>query len=166
MFSQARARVLDRLAPGRGSDKGRLELAATALRTSMRNQFPCVVKTLSSTGGLVRVGLELPDASSIYARITRESAQLLQLKRGLHLLALCKATAVRIAPQIGPAESRNLVVGTVGRATRSMHGGEVAMQLAGGLTLVGFCEQNTRLKVGDSAMASIDESGVVVAISD
>ena len=106
-----------------------------------------------------------PSGGLLYSRITRESAQLLQLQRGLPVLALCKATAVRVAPQIGPAESRNVLVGTVSRASRSAQGGEVALQLEGGVSLVGFSEEGQTLKVGHRAMASIEESGVVVAIS-
>jgi len=165
MLHKARGDVLALLEPGAHGTRASAGLAAMALRTSMRNQFPCVVKTVSARGGLVRVGLELRSGGLLYARITRESAQLLQLKRGLHVLALCKATAVRVAPQIGPAESRNVLMGTVIRASRSAHGGEVALRLQGGMSLVGFLEKDQKLKVGDRAMASMEESGVVVAIS-
>ena len=165
MLDQARAEVLALLEPGTRGEQARPGLAAMALRTSMRNQFPCVVKTLRSTGGLVRVGLELRRGGMLYARITRESAQLLQLQAGLQVLALCKATAVRVAPQLGPAESRNVVTGTVIRASRSAQGGEVALRLESEMSLVGFLDKDQKLKVGDLAMASIEESGVVVAIS-
>ena len=165
MLDQARAEVLALLEPGTRGEQARPGLAAMALRTSMRNQFPCLVKTLRSTGGLVRVGLELRRGGMLYARITRESAQLLQLQAGLQVLALCKATAVRVAPQLGPAESRNVVTGTVIRASRSAQGGEVALRLESEMSLVGFVDKDQKLKVGDRAMASIEESGVVVAIS-
>ena len=165
LLDKARAQVLALLEPGARGEQGGPGLAAMALRTSMRNQFPCVVKTLGTTGGLVRVGLELPMAGRLYSRITRESAQLLQIERGLHVLALCKATAVRVAREIGPAESRNVLAGTVSRASRSAHGGEVTLQLESGVSLVGFFEEGQRLRVGQRAMASIEESGVVLASS-
>lgn len=165
MLDKARADVLAVLEPGTRGERAGTGLAAMALRTSMRNQFPCVVETLRSTGGLVRVGLQLPNAGLLYARITRESAQLLRLEPGLHVLALCKATAVRVAPRIGPAEFRNVVAGNVSRASRSLHGGEVALRLEGAVSLVGVAEEGWRPKVGDRAMASIEESAVVVAIS-
>ena len=165
MLAQARAKVLAVLAPGAHGGHGAPGLAAMALRTSMRNQFPCRVETLTLSGGLVRVGLELPSGGRLFSRITRESAQLLQLKRGLHVLALCKATAVCVAPQIGPAPSRNLVAGTVSRTSRMLQGGEVALRLDGGVSLVGFFEAGQKLSVGHRAMASIEESGVVVAIA-
>ncbi|HQZ08092.1 MAG: TOBE domain-containing protein [Rhodoferax sp.] len=165
MLDKARADVLALLELGTGGGPSGPGLAAMALRTSMRNQFPCVVKGLRATGSPVRVGLELASGGMLYARITRESAQLLELRRGLQVLALCKATAVRVALQIVPAASRNIVVGTVIRASRSVHGGEVALQLEGGVSLVGFCAQGDKLKVGQLAMASIEETAVVVAIS-
>lgn len=165
MLDKARAEVLALLEPDSRGERGGPGLAAMALRTSMRNQFPCVVKTLSSTGGLVRVGLELPSGGLLYSRITRESGQLLQLKRGRPVLALCKATAVRVAPQIDPTDSRNVVVGAVSRTSGSVHRGEVTLQIDGGVRLVGFSDEGQRLKAGQRAMASIEESGVVVAIS-
>ena len=165
LLDQARAGVLALLAPGPRGQPGAPGLAAMALRTSMRNQFPCVVNTLRSTGGLVRVGLELPGGGLIFSRITRESAQLLQLEQGRQVLALCKATAVLVALHVGPAEAQNLVPGTVSRASRSLRGGEVALQLAGGMSLVGFSDAGQTLKVGQAAMARVDESAVVVAIS-
>jgi len=163
LLDQARAGVLALLARGPRGQQAATGLAAMALRTSMRNQFPCVVNTLRSTAGLVRVGLELPGGGLLFSRITRESAQLLQLQRGLHVLALCKATAVLVAPQIGPAGAQNLVPGTVSRSSRSLRGGEVALQLAGGVSLVGFADAGPPLKVGQTAMARIEESVVVVA---
>ncbi len=165
LLDEARDKVLALLEPGARGGRGGPGLAAMALRTSMRNQMPCVVKALSTTGSLVRVALELPGGGLLYARITRESAQLLQLKPGLHVLALCKATAVRVAARIVAAESRNVVVGTVSRASRSVPGGELALRLEGGMSLVGFSEEGRQLKVGQPAMASIEESGVVVAIA-
>jgi molybdate transport system regulatory protein len=165
MFEQARAGVLAMLEPGARSERAGPGIAAMALRTSMRNQFPCVVKSLNSTGGLVRVGLELPGGGLLHSRITRESVQLLQLARGLPVLALCKATAVRVAARIGAAESRNVLAGVIRRASRSANGGEAALQLEGGVSLVGFSDPGQKLKVGGQAMASIEESGVVVAIT-
>jgi molybdopterin-binding protein len=107
----------------------------------------------------------MEDQVAIFKCLARDFPVFGEELRGLHVLALCKATAVRVAPQIGPAESRNVLVGTVRRATRSARGGEVALQLEGGVSLVGFAEGGHTLKVGNRAMASIEESGVVVATS-
>ena len=47
MLDKARADVLALLEPGPQGEHAGPGLAAMALRTSMRNQFPCTVKTLS-----------------------------------------------------------------------------------------------------------------------
>ena len=67
LLDRARADVLAVLDPGTGTGVGR---AAMALRTSMRNQFPCTVKSLRVAGGLVRVGMQLPGGALLHARIT------------------------------------------------------------------------------------------------
>ena len=162
MLQKARADVMARLEPGVRPARGS-GLAAMALRTSMRNQFPAIVTTLRRGAGTVRVGLQVPGGGLVHARITQESAQLLQIERGMSMLALCKATAVRVAPTIAPSESINLVHGTVSRASRSARGGEVSVQLEGGLSLVGFCEPGVLLRTGRAVMAGVEESSVVVA---
>lgn len=173
LLEQARAQVLAALEPGgRDSDsrqgaRAGPGLAALALRTSMRNQFPCEVLSLASRSGSVRVGLGLASAGGplLHARITRESAQLLALARGQRVLALCKATAVQVAAQIDAAQGLNLLAGTVQRASRAVAGGEVVLQLPGGISLVGFAAAGHGLNLGQPAWAGVDESGVVVAAS-
>ena len=137
--------------------------AALALRTSMRNQFPCTVGRLQPHQGQVRVQLLLAEGSSIHARITRESVQLLGLQPGLPVLALCKATALQIAARIAPSPTRNLLTGTVTRSSRAAGGGEVGLRLAGGVQLVGFAAAGHGLRAGDTAMAAVDEASVVIA---
>ena len=164
LLDQARAQVLATLGPRAGAG-----LAALTLRTSLRNQFPCEVDSLARTGNAVRVGLALADGTLLFARITRESVQLLELARGRRVLALCKATAVRVAEHLSAAVGRNLLTGQVQRATRatscSLIGGEVSLCLAGGISLVGFAEAGHGLQTGQTAVAGIEESGVVIAVS-
>jgi molybdate transport system regulatory protein len=163
LLSRARAQVLSRYE--RGADgRGTPGAAALALRTSMRNQFPCTVGTLARREGLVRVALQLPGGATLFSRITRESAQLLGLRRGVPVLALCKATAVRVAARIEPAGPCNVLRGTVTRVSRPASGGEVTLQIDGGPQLVGFAGRGHGLRRGDAAMAGVDETGVVVAI--
>ena len=179
LLDAARAQVLTALeraqggagapgAPGAPGARVGPGLAAMALRTSMRNQFPCEVRSLASRGGMVRVRLALADGPLLFARITRASAQLLELGRGRQVLALCKATAVSVAARVAAAEGRNLLAGQVLRAARATasgsSGGEVMLRLAGGISLVGFAHAGHGLKAGQPAMAGIEESGVVLAI--
>jgi molybdate transport system regulatory protein len=157
----ARSKVLAELEQhGDTASPGR---AALALRTSMRNQFPCTVAAITPHQGLVRVRLLLGDEESVVARITRESVQLLGLKPGMAVLALCKATAVQVAKYIAPSPTRNLLHGAVTRSSRAATGGEVALRLASGVQLVGFASAGHSLRSRQPCMAGVDESGVVIA---
>ena len=161
-LAKAREQVLARLAGRKGG--AAQAAAALGLRTSMRNQLPCTVQAMKTVGGMVRVELALAGAGVLAARITRESAQLLALAPGLPVLALCKATAVRVAATIAQAEGRNLLRGSVTRASRAAAGGEVALALDAGLQLVGFAGPDHRLKPRSPAVASVDETAVVIAL--
>lgn len=163
-FEHARVRVMASLGDNAAGSAHATGLAASGLRTSMRNQFPCHVQGLTRTQGLVRVGLTLAHGERLFARITRESVQLLGLERGKPVLALCKATAVQVACEIEPAEARNLLHATVVRAARGRTGGEVSLRLADNLSMVGFAPAGESLVVGQAVLASVDEAGVVIAI--
>jgi molybdate transport system regulatory protein len=139
-------------------------LSALGLRTSMRNAFPCKVGKLKKLGASLRVELVLSDGTTLFSRITRESAELLGLVSGLPVLSLCKATAIIVARQLEPREGYNLLRGKVTRATASARGGEISLQLEGGLQLVGFAEAGHALKAGQLAMAAVEESSVVIAV--
>jgi molybdate transport system regulatory protein len=140
-------------------------LASLSLRTSMRNQLPCKVQALSKKNSTVRVELALADDASLFSRITRESAQLLGLHPGQRVLALCKATAVRVAQHLEVQDGFNLMSGRVTRASVSKNDSEIGLHLPSGLQLVGFAHSGHGLRKRDTAMASIEESGVVIAIS-
>lgn len=143
--------------------------ALAAPRTSMRNHLPCTVARLDSAGPgdpLVRVVLALPEGGEMTSLITRESAQLLGLVPGLDLLALCKATAVRIGPwgdDASPADA-NRLPGRVLRAARGTRHDELTLTLAGGLQLVGFAAHPNRLRAGSRAQAQVEPSAVVLAL--
>lgn len=139
--------------------------AALTLRTSMRNQLPCVVKALKNRGQAVRVELSFPDGTPLFSRITKESAELLGLHPGQEVLALCKATAVRISQTEDRSGDSNFLAGRVKRASRAVAGGEVAIELSSGMQLVGFAGSESGLRAGASAMAQVDESAVVIALA-
>jgi molybdate transport system regulatory protein len=164
-LSEARAAVIARLEADSTAGSQQPRTAALTLQTSMRNQLPCTVKRLHSHGASVRVELALSDDVSLFARITRDSAQLLDLHAGKPVLALCKATAVAIAGKLRAKHDWNLLHGKVSRVSRVKAGGEIALRLSGDLHLVGFGQSGHGLKVGADAMASIAEPGVVIAVS-
>lgn len=182
-LAQARAQALaslDTSLGGSAASTTASRRAASALRTSMRNQFACTVGTLRSVQGQVRVQLLLAREGEtplpLHARITRESAQLLGLRVGLPVLALCKATAVRVTARPALArgaqtESSNVLTGMVMRASRAAAGGEVSLRLSGepgtsGPYIVGFAAAGHGLRKGQTAHIGLDESAVVIAAAD
>lgn len=163
--ARAREQVLARLAGSKGGAAQAAGVAALGLRTSMRNQFPCTVKAMKTAGGMVRIELALAGGDMLAARVTRESAQLLALAPALAVLALCKATAVHVGSAIAREEGHNLLCGSVTRASRAAAGGEVALALETGLQLVGFAGPGHGLRLRACAMASVDETAVVIALA-
>lgn len=160
-MAQARGAVLSRwqAAPHAGT-----ALARLAVRTSMRNQLPCVVQRLEAQGQIVRVHLALGDAA-LAARITRESAELLGLAPGLVVQALCKATAVRVE-RAGPSAG-GLAAKAV-RVARGESGDEVSAALAAapGLQMVGFAAPGSGLRAGSRVALAVEENAVVLALAD
>lgn len=190
-MAQARGAVLSRWQadPHAGPAVARL-----AVRTSMRNQWPCVVQGVQVHGQIVLVHLglalavaggvasERPEsdrgdgAEFLAARITRESAELLGLQPGLAVQALCKATAVRVEraapgtpmPQ-APASTYRLPAKAV-RVVRGALGDEVAAELmlgarATGVQMVGFAAPGSGLRVGSRVVLVVEDTAVVLALS-
>ena len=164
-LATARHEVLARFgAAGAGSATGGPGLAALALRTSLRNQWPATVGRLTARAGATQVALTLPGGAVLAARITRDSAQMLGLRPGLAVLALCKATAVQVTrPTPAPARENHLP-GRIVSASRAAAGGEAVLALDGGPHLVGFAGAGLGLRAGAPAVALIDPAAVVVAL--
>lgn len=137
-------------------------------RTSMRNHLRARVLALHSANAhdpLVRVQLALGEGDNpdLAALITRESAELLALAPGLPVLALCKATAVRVhAADAPPAGNR--LSGQISHITPGAGRDEVTLSLAPGPVLVGFAPQPHPLQVGQNACGLLDESALVLAL--
>lgn len=167
-LNAARRQVL----ASRRSSAGSLSGASLGLRTSMRNQWPCEVLRVERAGATARIHLQTGTSrDTLVARVTQESAELLDLQPGQPVLALCKATAVKIMATIRPAglitrTARNSFEGT---ATQLAPGGasdEVALRLDSALHVVGFAPTGTVSRVGDRAVAVIAENAVVIALAD
>jgi len=151
-------------------------MAGAGLRTSMRNNLPCVVtqiQVLQPGDPMVRVVMQLPLGAEIASTITRESAELLALQPGLPVLALCKATAVKVVavaksatPPPGDARHEQPVNQLLGRVQALSCGklqDEALLTLPGGLQLVGFASKPNRLRVGSLGAAHLEENAVVLA---
>lgn len=140
-------------------------LAGVGLRTSMRNQMPCVVREVSRVRGSARVVLQLSDGQGLASRITLESLQLLGLGPGRHVLAMFKATAVTVAPRIVAVGGVNLLQGRVTRRGSGAAGLEVSLQVAPGLAVVGFADPDGPPRLRQPAMAAVEETAVVIGLA-
>jgi len=177
-MAQARGAVLSRW---QGAPHTGPALARLAVRTSMRNQLPCVVQQLEVIGQIVRVHLAFEAVGRaappmLSSRITRESAELLGLQPGLMVQALCKATAVRVersapAPQSPPGSAGGQgtcrLEARAVRVVRGASGDEVSAQLlAGGLQMVGFAPPDSGLRGGSRVVLVLDDNAVVLALAE
>ncbi len=165
LLAAARQAVLTQLDNEDGATSPSLGLAALGLRTSMRNQLPCVVADVSASGAAVRVELALSDGTRLASRITQESAQLLDLKKGEAVLALCKATAVKVCRADVATHSRNVLHGRVVRVSGDVGPAEVSLQLDCGLSMVGFAVDTAMPNAGEHCVAQIDDASVVIALA-
>jgi molybdate transport system regulatory protein len=168
-LAQARAQVLARHAQGLpGAALPPLHLG---LRTSMRNQLPCVVTALRAVaqGPMVAVDLRTPCGQPLASLVTRESADLLGLAPGLAVLALCKATAVAVVP-VGaataePSDTACMLQGLVADVSPGLGAQEVALTLPSGHLWVGFAPQTEGLVVGRAASGRFAPSAVVMGLA-
>jgi len=142
------------------------DLSALGIQTSMRNQLPCRVKALSFAGPIVRVTLELRDGMELIARITRTSAELMALKPGLPVLALCKAAAVKIERKSSLTDvgSVNTLKGAIHHVSKGDEEDELSMVIESGLQLIGFAPSTSQIKEEEEVFAFIDETTIVVAL--
>ena len=168
-FAEARQSLYAPLGgPAAALPGARAAMAGLAIRTSMRNQLPARVVEMAGAGRMVTATLALgASPQALRARVTRESAELLGLAPGQPVLALCKATAVEVAPAGGRAvrAGGNVLEGAAAAISRDEAGDEVGVQLDGeGLQLVGFAAAGTRLRRRQRVHARLDESAVVIAL--
>ena len=166
LLRQARSHVLATLEKGAGESFNASALIGLGIRTSMRNQLPCQIWSITHKGNTARVQMELSNGATLVSKITSESAQLLGLHTGLNAVALCKATAVRIGAALESAQGLNLLHGKVSSAPASVQDTESSLELASGLHLIGFCVDAQALLLGQEAVAVVDESAIVIAVAD
>jgi len=144
-----------------------LAMTRLALRTSMRNQLPAHIERIDLQGRIARVVMQLGQSGRIAARVTEESVQLLGLAAGMPVIALCKATAVRVA--LAAAGTRaprgNHLSGSVRGVARGETGDEITLALAPGLQIVGFAPPGAVARARQRVTAAVDESALVVALA-
>lgn len=181
-MAQARGAVLSRW---QNTAHAAPAVARLAVRTSMRNHWPCVVQRLELQGQIVRVHLALEAQvlaaggdlrsapTALASRITKESAQLLGLQPGVAVQALCKATAVRVARDTVPhGKARGATpdafcfAARAVRVARGASGDEVSARLDAGVQMVGFAVPGSGLRAGSRVVLSVEDSAVVLALAE
>jgi molybdate transport system regulatory protein len=165
LLKHARAGVLATLEQRESRALNLSGLLGLGLRTSMRNQLPCTVKSLIRSAGTAQVQLELANGALLMSKITMESAELLGLQEGMSALALCKATAVTVATNIEPRDGLNLMQGQVQSNALITPGTEVSVQLMDNLHLIGFFQGEQAFPYPRKVTAALDASAVVIAIA-
>lgn len=170
-LAQARAVVLARHGQGLPGGVGPAHLG---LRTSMRNQLPCVVDALQPVGQgpMVSVTMQTLCGQPLASLITRESAEMLGLAPRLAVLALCKATAVQVGPagatDAGGESGQTGVVcrlhGWVADVSPGPGPQEVALTLPSGHLWVGFAPEGVELVVGHAVCGRFTPSAVVIGL--
>ncbi len=165
LLNQSRASVLTMLEQRSGNTLNLAGLVGLGLRTSMRNQLPCQVRAVTQSQGTARVQLELANGATLASKITKESAELLGLKAGMSALVLCKATAVQVGVGLQGPECLNRMPGEVVSAPLPTAGGETSIALMPGLQIIGFAALGQELLVGQSVLATVDESALVIAVT-
>lgn len=172
-MEQARSEVLARL---HSAGLSQPLMARLAVRTSMRNQWPCTVQALDGEGARVNVTLHTTGAqpAPLQAQVTRESAELMGLVPGQHVLAMAKATALQVLGLDVPTDVADDTVWAgevtridVGDITETNHvegGGEIAVRLPGGLHVVGFAAQTIGMQPGSQVQVQVPAAAVVLAL--
>ena len=164
LLQAQRTQVLAQLVHDDGT-QGAPRRVGLGLRTSMRNQLPVRVSDIQRSGQMARIGLQLAGGATLTARITQESAELLDLRPGTQAIAMAKATAVAIAPPDAALSAQQCsLVGTVCRVSQAPTGDEVVLALPGALHCVGFAAPAQRWEVGDAACAVLEDSAIALAV--
>jgi len=162
-------RFLERLSDGIGDFDNFYEmLRRFSLKTSVRNQFPGRVASI--TGGAVNteVTVALSGGDRLTSIVTNESIESLGLAEGDEVYALIKESSV-IVTGAEPirTSARNRLCGTVVRCQEGAVNGEVAIELPGGRRITAIITNESihtlGLREGVAACALIKSSEVILA---
>jgi len=146
-------------------------LKSIAMRTSARNQLRGVVTSVRRGAVNADVVLDVGDGMEIFANITREAVDELDLKRGREAVAIIKSSFVLLSPDAGiRISARNRLRGTVSSITPGAVNCEVKVELAGSRTLVAIVTRagvkELGLRRGSPCVALVKASHVLIAVND
>ncbi|MEN9502280.1 MAG: hypothetical protein RI964_1565 [Pseudomonadota bacterium] len=141
------------------------------MQTSSRNQFLGTVTKVHKGAVNAEVILNIGGNDEIVAIITNDSVEHLALEVGKQAYALVKAPWVIVAKDDGKIKTsaRNTLRGTVVACQEGSVNSEVAIELAGGKTVIAIVTnesvQDMGLNVEDKVCALIKSSHVILAVS-
>jgi molybdate transport system regulatory protein len=141
-----------------------------AMRTSARNAFHCEVASVTRAAVNAQVELRVTDASRIFAVITRQSADDLQLVPGSTVVALVKSSFVFLARLVDAqrVSVQNRLDGTVLDRVDGGVNTEVEIDIGGGKTLTSVITRQSAdalgLRTGEPVSAMFDAGHVILVV--
>ena len=140
------------------------------MKTTARNQFHGIVKSLDLAPVSAQVVIALPGGVEIVATMTRASAERLKLRTGQAAVALIKASAVALVTDFDgyALSARNQLAGVVSRLDRGAVSSLVSVELSGGLrvsaSVTNDAGDELGLAVGKQATAIFKAYAVTVGV--
>jgi molybdate transport system regulatory protein len=141
------------------------------MKISARNQFKGVVSEIILGIVNVEVQVRLQGGDIIVASITKESADVLDIKEGIEVIALVKAPQIIIASDLGGyrLSARNQLQGTITKVTSGAVNSEIDITLNGGelvaATVTNDSVDNLGLNEGQPATAIFKAGSVILAVN-
>jgi molybdate transport system regulatory protein len=140
------------------------------MRTSARNALRGRIAAIREDAISAEVALEVAEATTLYAVVTRDSLRELGLFPGREAIALIKAPFVIIAraDEAQHTSARNRIRGTVVRRDPGGVNTELTLDIGGAKTLTAVITSRSAealgLEVGDPACALFDAAHVILAV--
>ena len=142
------------------------------MKTSARNAFHCEVIAVTRAAVNAQVELQVTDSSRIFAIITRQSADDLQLAPGGSVIALVKSSFVLLAGRDDATHVsvQNRLDGTVLDRVDGGVNSEIEIDIGGGKTLVSVITRRSAdalgLRTGEPVSALFDAGHVILVIDE
>ena len=140
------------------------------MKTSARNQLAGTVKRIVKGKVNTEVTIALGETLSIVSTITNESAENLELRPGVVVVALVKASTVMLFPGTVSLRSsaENMLRGTVAAVRNGMVNSEVIINLPGEKTVTSIVTKKSvtqlELRSGEQVFAGFAASQVILAL--
>lgn len=139
------------------------------MKTSARNQFAGVVKSIQTDAIRSQVVLTLPEGQELVAAVSRESCGELGLKEGSPAIALIKSTDIIIATDLERIKlsAPNRLKGIIAHVERGAVNSVVTLDLGGICLHAGITVQSTEqldLHPGQYATAVFKADSVILGV--